>query len=113
MPGGLDETVPVPVPLVETERVCIGVPVPPTVIFSRSPERAKAEAPAFEQLTRTRTSPNPLAPLTNGSREPDGPIPATVTSVVPTERVSRSTHVESVQRQIEITCVQVIEDLPM
>ena len=51
-------------------------------------------------------------PLTNGSRAPDGPIPATSTSVVPTERVSRSTHVESVQRQIEIVCVQLIEDLP-
>ena len=67
----------------------------------------------FEQLTRMRTSPNPLAPLTNGSRGADGPIPATVTSVVPTERVSRSTHVESVHRQIETTWVQVIEDLPM
>lgn len=67
----------------------------------------------LEQLTRTRTSPRPDAPLTKSPSVPAGDGLATWTSAVPIERESSCTQVESLHRQIEMTCVQVAEDLPL
>src|SRR5215510_5257986 len=106
MPAGDEVTVPEPVPARETIIVC-EPPAPPTETFRRS-ELRMSGVDGVEQLTRTRTSPVPEPPLTKSAGEPGGASPATSASVVPSERESSGTHVESDQRNIEIVWVQVV-----